>query len=396
MSESSASGDGPVRKRRIAFVTTGDARDIRFWSGTPYHMAAALAAEGHEIVHAGPLRARSLFYMKVYARLCKMVGIAPPAPFHAGMVIGEYARHAARLIREIDPDIVFAPASSAFAWNTPAGIPLVYLSDATYRVVANYHPSFRRLSRRSRASADRIERESIARADLLLYPSPWAAKSAVEDYGADPERVHVIAWGANLADAPSRASLPAERKPGPWRLLFVGVNWVEKGAAIAVDALRALRAAGIDAELTICGCTPPEPLEADGLTIIPYLKKSDPEEGARLRQLYRDADFFILPTRADCYGIVFCEAAAYGLPSLAPATGGVPGALSDGETGILLPPDASGDAYAEVIAGLIAKPARLAALRRSSRDAFETRLNWSAWGKRVSALISALPDARKA
>ena len=378
------------RARRIAFATIGDASNVRFWSGTPFHMSKSLANEGNEVVHIGPLRAPILPLYKAYSRLRRTFRRRGLSPFHAGPVVAQYSADAARKIRAVSPDIVFAPAGSTFAWNVPDGVPLVYASDATFRLVENYHPNYRNLSRAARETTERLERKTIARADLILYPSEWAAKSAIKDYGADPPRVHVIPWGANLEEAPDRDSVLGRRKPGPCRLLLIGVNWKEKGADIAIETLAELKNRGVEAELVICGCTPPEPVTQDGLTIIPYLDKNDPEQRNRLDQLYRDADFFLLPTRADCYGIVFCEAAAHGVPSIAPATGGVPSAIRDGETGILLPPNATKADYATVISEIFANPDRLARLRQSSRDAFEARLNWRTWGQRVSDLIQTL------
>ncbi|WP_245287477.1 glycosyltransferase family 4 protein [Bradyrhizobium elkanii] len=353
-------------------------------------MSKSLANEGHEVVHIGPLNAPILPLYKTYSRLCRTFRRRGLSPFHAGPVVAQYAADAARKIRAVSPDVVFAPAGSNFAWNVPEGVPLVYASDATFRLVENYHPNYRNLSRNAREIAERLERNTIARADLVLYPSEWAAESAVRDYGVDRARVHVIPWGANLEEAPDRTSVLGRRKPGPCRLLFIGANWKEKGADIAVATLAELRGRGVDAELVICGCTPSKPVTQDGLTIIPFLNKNDREQRNRLDQLYRDADFFLLPTRADCYGIVFCEAAAHGVPSIAPATGGVPGAIRDGETGILLPPDATKEDYATVISETFACPERLARLRQSSRDAFEVRLNWQAWSRRVSDLIQTL------
>ncbi|WP_028351400.1 glycosyltransferase family 4 protein [Bradyrhizobium murdochi] len=376
--------------RRIAFATIGDASEVRFWSGTPFHMSKSLANKGHEVVHIGPLSAPILPLYKAYSKLCRTFRTRGLSPFHAGPVVAQYAADAERKIRAVSPDIVFAPAGSTFAWSVPKGVPLVYASDATFRLVENYHPNYRNLSRAAREIAERLERNTIARADLVLYPSEWAAESAVRDYGADRARVHVIPWGANLEEAPDRASVFGRRKSGPCRLLFIGANWEEKGADIAIGALAELRDRGVEAELVICGCTPPGPVAQDGLTIIPYLDKNDREQRNRLDQLYRDADFFLLPTRADCYGIVFCEAAAHGVPSIAPATGGVPSAIRDGETGILLPPNATKADYATVISETFANPDRLARLRQSSRDAFEARLNWQAWGRRVSDLIETL------
>ena len=381
--------------RRIAFATIGDASDVRFWSGTPFHMSQSLANEGNEVINIGPFRAPILPLYKAYSRLCRTFHIQSLSPFHAGPVVAQYAADAARKIRAVSPDIVFAPAGSTFAWSLTDEVPLAYASDATFRLVENYHPNYRNLSRAAREIMERLERNTILRADLILYPSEWAAESAIRDYGADPARVHVIPWGANLRDAPDRDSVLECRRPGPCRLLFVGANWEEKGAAIAIGTLADLKERGVEAELVICGCTPPTPVSQDGLTIIPYLDKNNREQRDQLYQLYRDADFFLLPTRADCYGIVFCEAAAHGVPSIAPATGGVPGAVRDGETGVLLSPNATQADYAAVIAEIFANPDRLARLSESSRDAFEARLNWQAWGRRVSDLIRTVPALRK-
>lgn len=374
--------------RRIAFATIGDARNAKFWSGTPLYMWKSLEKEGNEVIHIGPLRAPILPLYKTYARLRRAFRMRALSPLYAGPVVRQYAENAARKIRALSPDIVFAPAGSIFAWGVPDGVPLVYASDATFRLADNYHPNCRNLSHAAREAMERLERNTIARADLLIYPSEWAAESSIRDYGANPARVHVIPWGANLENPPDRNSvLLGCRKPGPCRLLFIGVNWEEKGADIAIETLAELKDRGVEAELVICGCTPPKPVTQDGLTIIPYLDKNNREQRNRLFQLYSEADFFLLPTRADCYGIVFCEAAAHGVPSIAPATGGVPCAIRDGETGVLVPPNATKSDYAAVIAEIFASPERLARLRQSSRDAFEVRLNWQAWGRRVSDLI---------
>nr|WP_301294326.1 glycosyltransferase family 4 protein [Nitrobacter winogradskyi] len=381
---------GGQAARRIAFVTIGDGSNVRFWSGTPFHMSQSLANEGNDIVHVGPLSAPVLPFYKAYSKLLRTFRRRSLSPFQAASVVAQYSADAARKIRALAPDVVFAPAGSTFAWNVPAGVPLVYASDATFRLIEDYHPNYRNLSRTARETSERLERDTIARADLILYPSQWAAESAVRDYGADPARVHVVPWGANLKEAPSRDSILGTRKPGPCRLLLIGVNWGEKGADTAVETLVELRARGVETELVICGCTPPKPVSQEGLTIIPYLDKNDREQRDRMAQLYRDADFFLLPTRADCNPMVLCEAAAHGLPSVVRATGGVPYAVHEGETGILVPPNATKVDYAAAISEIFANPERLERMRQSSRDAFETRLNWQVWGRRVSKLIQSL------
>ena len=62
-------------------------------------------------------------------------------------------------------------------------------------------------------------------------------------------------------------------------------------------------------------------------------------------------------------------------------------AVRDGENGFLLPLDARGNAYAEVIARIYRDEQRYAELVRASRAAFEDRLNWDAWGVAVKKIL---------
>ena len=117
------------------------------------------------------------------------------------------------------------------------------------------------------------------------------------------------------------------------------------------------------------GAAPPEPVDLPGVEFVGYLDKNLPEHRDRLNRLYREASFFVLPTRNECYGIVFCEASAYGLPSLATHTGGVPDVVREGENGFTFPPQDDGAGYAARIAELWADPVRYQALRASSRAA---------------------------
>ena len=59
-----------------------------------------------------------------------------------------------------------------------------------------------------------------------------------------------------------------------------------------------------------------------------------------LRELYAFADLIVLPSEdaAEGFGMVLLEAAAYGTPAVATNVGGIPAAVVDGVTGILVPP----------------------------------------------------------
>ena len=124
--------------------------------------------------------------------------------------------------------------------------------------------------------------------------------------------------------------------------------------------------------------------------MVPRLDKRDPAQVAELSRVFRGAHFLFLPTRSECYGIVFCEASAHGRPSIATDTGGVSSAVADGENGLLLPPAAGPDDYADLIGALHGDRGRYEALVASSRRAYDTRLNWDAWAERLEALMATL------
>ncbi|GET37680.1 glycosyltransferase [Microseira wollei] len=106
---------------------------------------------------------------------------------------------------------------------------------------------------------------------------------------------------------------------------------------------------GIDAELVMVGSKLPDEVRSDKLTVIPYLNKNNPQQRQQLNELFFRANFLIFPTRAECYGIVLCEANAFGRPALATDVGGISTIIENGKNGYRLPLSATGNDYANLI-----------------------------------------------
>src|SRR6266567_3634265 len=250
-----------------------------------------------------------------------------------------------------------------------------------------YHRPDNHLLARSVRQMHAVTDMGISKASALSYSSTWAAQSAIKDYHAEPQKVHVVPMGANFDDPPGREIVWCKKKSAICKLLFVGVDWLRKGGEIAFETLLALHHMGIPAELVICGCVPPKHFTHPNMKVIPYLDKNDPAQYNEMTQLYREADFLLLPTRNECFGIVFCEANAFGLPAITTQTGGVPEVVRNGENGFVLPLEARGDAYARLIASIYGNDVRYAQLVLSSRAAYDECLNWDVWGIAVNTII---------
>lgn len=372
---------------RIAFLTPQDPLSKRSWSGTIYFMAQALQKHCGDVTFLGPVSARQLGG-KVYNRLVRRLLRKRYDYSHSLSYAMKCAKFFEKKLEGRSFDVIFAPAAATGLAFLKNRVPTVYASDVTFSLLHNYYPEFTNLMKKSIREGNIIEKAAINKSRIALFSSEWAAQSAVRDYGAEPANIRVIPFGANMDSVPRKEVVLKRGKSGRLRLLFLAVNWHRKGGDIAYETLVSLIKRGIDAELIVCGCVPPSGVSHERMTVIPFLSKDDPVQMKELTDLFLTADYLLLPTRYDCTPIVFCEANAFGMPVVSTDTGGVSSLISNGENGIMLPSSARGDQYADAIYGLYRDDERYAALNRSSRAAFEERLNWDSWALAVGKVFA--------
>lgn len=162
----------------------------------------------------------------------------------------------------------------------------------------------------------------------LLPWSTWVADSLIQDYGVDPDKVTVLPPGVDL-DVWTPHYKP--NAAGPMHILFVGGDFYRKGGETLLEAFKMLPAGTAVLHLVTRSDIPSAP----NIHVYGNMQPNTPE----LLALYAQADVFVLPTRAEAFGIAAVEAAASGLPVIATRVGGLVDIVRDGETGFLLPPD---------------------------------------------------------
>lgn len=372
----------------IALLTALDAQDQRSWSGTHYYLAQSLQKYCGEVSHIGPLSAFSeMLVGRVTHKSAQLFLHKNYAFRHTYAVSKCYAKTIEKRLAKQPFDVIFALSGSTEIAFLETSIPIVLVEDANFAVLCGYHQHFSSLLNLSAYQIDDIQKRSISKAEMILYPTNWAAKAAVEVYHANKENTYVIPFGANIEKIPMKEKVLIKRQSNQCRLLFVGVNWERKGGDIALETLIVLEQLGIMAELIVCGCVPPRDVVHSRMKVIPYLDKNDESQRRKLEKLYDQSDFFLLPTRNECFGIAMCEANAFGLPVVTTETGGVSGVIRDGENGFLLPYNARGDAYAELIARVYRDVYQYNYLVKASRTAYEERLNWDVWGKATKKVL---------
>jgi glycosyltransferase involved in cell wall biosynthesis len=364
---------------KLAFLTTFDSRDVSYWSGTPFYMSHALAEQGAEIeyVHGFNRHLPAAFWLKkIWKRVTCYQRESPQFNIFSAK---QYSRQAAKKLAHINHDAIVAPLIHPISYLSSKQ-PIILWTDALYAGLLGFYPGFCRHSASSVKQGNAITKECLDRAALTFFSSDWAARTALEIYGISQEKVKVIPFGANvecdhtIQDIQDMLKIRSRKTV---KLLFIGKSWHRKGGDIVFKVTEALHEAGQPVELNFIGCYPPKNTAVPSyIKCHGFISKRTPEGMARITALLRESHFLFVPSRAEAYGIVFCEANAFGLPCLTSHVGGIGTIVKNHVNGMTFGLDAPVEAYCRYIMNMMANYAEYEQLALSAFHEYETRLNW--------------------
>ncbi|MBD1912360.1 MULTISPECIES: glycosyltransferase family 4 protein [unclassified Leptolyngbya] len=235
----------------------------------------------------------------------------------------------------------------------------------------------------------------------VVTPSQWLADCARQSALFRQQRIEVIPYGLETDVfrpwPKGEAKRALELDEGAIALLIGANNGNEqrKGFLPLFKALQQCRAnpqfeSLIEAgKVTLlCFGAPSEDLET---LQIPVRSFGTIDSDETLSQLYAAADLFILPSLEDNLPNTMLEAMACGTPVIAFASGGIPDAVPDGQTGALVPP---GDleALAQAIVTLTLAPEQRQTLGETARRHVEANYALTLQAERYQALYADLPS----
>jgi glycosyltransferase involved in cell wall biosynthesis len=375
---------------RLAVVAPGDPLDVGTWSGTPFHATLALRAHYADLIAVRSPRPGWVdFARRAAKRLSRgrldMYWSPSLAKYHAATLL--------KRLRAQGADTVICIGNAPLSAFIAGHMRTIHVSDATVPLMRSYYREFSDLTPGLASSANELDKRSVRLSKACLFANDWAAQSAIDDYGADPARMHVIPLGANFEpDCPVSDDSVVDMDV--CNLVFVGMDWKRKGGDIAVRIVQALHRRGMKVRLDIVGANPALTADPSLIRVHGYVSKGNPEGRALFASIMERASFVLVPTRQECAGMFAPEANAFGIPVISTRTGGLDGTVTDGVNGYLLPLDAGPDAYADRILSIWSDPVRYAALRRSSLAQYRSLLNWRSWGEAASEVIEQVAEGK--
>lgn len=242
--------------------------------------------------------------------------------------------------------------------------------------------------RRSTGLARRMWPALIARADGVVACSNALRRDVLEF--APQARVTTIHNGADIGlfAAVTRTPRPCLR-----RLLHIGKFEHKKSQDVILRAFKQLLTRYPDCSLVLIGADGPLLLETRtlikdlGLEKHAELHVNVPHD--HLPAFMETADLFLLPSRAEPFGIVLLEAGAAGLPVIATQVGGIPELIEHERTGLLIAPD-SVEELVLAVRRLIDDPSLARELGRNWHERVMNTWSWDISCERYLQMIEQL------
>ena len=375
---------------KIAYISQFAPDDRRASSGTNYKVVEQLGKMGD--ITWFPIRTPKIYRVfelasKALAKICgrKIYFL------YTKLGCNLFARNQKISIDELNKcDVIFAFFNATPFWTITTSKPIVYLTDATYPAMIDYYPPFCNLFNFNKNGGGYyIEECLFDKFTSILCASDWARVSAIEDLHQSSDKVRCIEFGANIdnQDVVEHTFNYTDHL----HVLFLGVDWVRKGGEIAVKTCRLLNGNGIKTTLHVVGiknldnkiCNLPF------VDNVGFLDKNIQQEYRLLLKIISRCHLLLLPTNAECAGIAFGEASAFGLPVFTYKTGGVANYVIDGENGYALSITSTEKEFYEKIKACI-ETKTLEKLSYKSALLYKNKLNWNRWGNEVRSLFNSI------
>jgi glycosyltransferase involved in cell wall biosynthesis len=363
---------------RIGFVSIEDASDATSWSGIPLQILKHLREQGTDISVLSPLDSKIKYIVAPAKSLAQLRGKTLSLS-HFPVVLWSYARQIERALQKSSVDVVFSTSTIPIT-ALRCRQPIVIWTDAVFHSMHSYYgDAFSNLTNGAIERGIAQEQEALRNCSIAAYASTWALNAAGRI--TNPSKLRLLPFGSSIPvrhsaeEVGSRSRQKRASRKSACELLFVGADWKRKGGDIAVETARLLNEAGINTVLTVVG--PKGEAALPGyVRSLGFINKNSEEGVHRLVELFQNADFFILPTKAEAAGIVFSEASSFGLPILTYATGGVPDYVRDGVNGFCLTPGSPPSDFAHKIRDLLSNAAEYEAMSTRAFSEYRERLNW--------------------
>jgi glycosyltransferase involved in cell wall biosynthesis len=304
---------GEGTRPRVIGTAWGDPRSVRTYSGVPAPLFAELERTGSLVATADADLTRRSDVLRGLVDWRRSFEARRPRRSAVWRYLPENIELLSRRFASVERSL---PAHDAVLQFGVGGVPdddVVLVSHVeipvrtavTTTVFARSY-GFDRLADPVIERAIEGERWFLERSALVWTNTPWTAELLAAE-GVEPDRLRVF--------PPACAGTDPGEVHRDWdglRILFIGKDWERKGGPLLLEAFRLVLRSRPDATLTIVGCSPP--VREPGVRVLGFLDRDRPADATVLHDEMAAATVFCMPSYWESTGLVYLEAALYGLP----------------------------------------------------------------------------------
>jgi alpha-1,6-mannosyltransferase len=326
-------------------------------------------AAGHESVLVVPGE-RAAQTDTEQGRVITLPGLAVPGTGGYRLLLDR--RRLSGLLDELGPDALEVSDRTTLRWTggwaRDRGVPTVMVS---HESLAGLLGLVGLPDQWCRRAADRLNALTAASFDLVVCTTGWAGaefrRLGVDNLAQIPLGVDLDAFHPTRFDAGLRGRYAVH---GQHLLIHCGRLSREKRVDRSIDALRALRAGGLDAVLVVAGDGPLRGQLARRAADLPVQFVGHVSDKGALSALLASADVAISPGPVETFGLAALEALACGTPVVCDLGSALPEVI--GDAGVAVRGDPA--AFAQGVADLLTRPKidRLAVARAQAE-----RFSWT-------------------
>jgi alpha-1,6-mannosyltransferase len=303
---------------------------------------------------------------------------SPAVPGGAGYRVLTRRRRVLAMLDRLRPDMLELSDKLSLGWLAPwaasRGVPMLLFShERIDAVLAPRLPDWFPLQ----PVADQVNRRLTRLADRVVVSSRFA-RAEYERVGASDLRL--VPLGVDLDEFRPAAS----PRPGGERtvlLVTVGRLSKEKQPGRAIEALRALRSAGVPAGLLVLGDGPMRTVLERSANGLPVRFLGHVPDRRGVAHLVAAADVAVAPCAVETFGLAVLEALACGTPVVVPDGGAARELVGGAGSGVVTDGTAAG--LADGVRALLDVP------RPDRRAAARARAEQYPWSATVAGLLAA-------
>ena len=391
---------------RIAFIALYDLTDVNKGSGTFHNIYKELSLQDHYVKPIGPLEIKFPFLSRLFRFFSKRIlnkrYLSYQDPF-VGSIIGKAVDSK---LKDKDFDFILT-SDYSIAGYTKTKIPMVLWTDSIFpsNYSENKHPWLMNMPWFAVLLSQTVVKKALNNISLCIVPGDWNHDEILKYDVIDKGLLNVIPFGANIPD-PGKTIQKLNNYNdiinNKLNILFVGLDFKLKKLKYTIKVVEDLRRLGVDAFLNVVGgeyeayqqIIDEEKLDQEQNHLNHFVKfhgvinKNNKKDLQKLLNLYSNSGVFLLPSIAEGFGIVYVEAAAYGIPSLGYKTQGVLNAVKDGVSGTLIDLKNGPKVFVDIILNWIEDPDHYKKLCQGARSHYEMNGNWKVLIKRFTEHVA--------